>query len=209
MAKKQIDKYYSILGSVQDKLKANRLIAYLYLYQMAGFNINFKYKVTGAGMKSTDATTYLNNLISKGLITVKRGMLYLCDSENTLETKYNISEEDNEIFEKIKVLADKLDYDVLYFVCITNLVLTDMLDKFGADFLENDLYKNKLKQIISNLCFEYTDNNLDRTLKLIEDIKTHNFDNTSFRNFKIERVVDEKFSDKVVYKGTTLEETEV
>lgn len=206
MAKKQIDKYYSILSSVKDKLKANRLIAYLYLYQMAGFNVNFKYKVTGAGMKSNDATTYLNNLISKGLIIVKRGMLYLCDIENTLDLKYNISEEDKEKFYKIKLLADKLDYDTLYFICITNLVLTDMLEKFGSDFLDNELYKRKLKQIISDLCFEYTDNHLDRTLELIENIKKHDFDTTSFKNFKIERVVDKKFSDKVVYNGTNLKE---
>ena len=103
-------------------------------------------------------------------------------------------------------MADKLDYDTLYFICITNLVLTDMLEKFGSDFLDNELYKRKLKQIISDLCFEYTDNHLDRTLELIENIKKHDFDTTSFKNFKIERVVDAKFSDKVVYNGTNLKE---
>ena len=75
MAKRQVDKYYLFLYCIKNKIAANRLIGYLYLYQMAGFNLNFKYKVTGSGMKSSDVTTYLNTLISKGLVEVKKGIL--------------------------------------------------------------------------------------------------------------------------------------
>ena len=202
MAKKQVDKYYLFLYCIKNKIAANRLIGYLYLYQMAGFNLNFKYKVTGSGMKSSDVTTYLNNLISKGLVEVKKGILSLIDKDNILdilESKYNICEDDKECLEDIRIFADSLDYDVLYFICITNLVMSDMLSKLGDNFLYKSDSKEQLQNIIRELCFEYSEEDFNVTLRIIRNIKERNFNTKFFKSLKIERKINDILENKDLY----------
>ena len=164
------DSLFCILFSSLDGLRCNRLVYYIYLFQLAGLDFEFRYKISPSGLNCVSLDKYLSNLVSDGKLIInddgyqrltKSGYFYVCD---TL-LRYN----EYEFFTKSKLMLDKLSDDELFFVCISDIIISDVLKRYGYDGLVKQ--RDKIMVTLSNLSCEFSDDNLDSAMKICKHFK--------------------------------------
>lgn len=70
------DRLYSMLSCCNsDGVGLNRLVLCMYLYQVAGFDCGYVYKVTASGVRSQDVSRYADSLVDAGLLRYESHLL--------------------------------------------------------------------------------------------------------------------------------------
>lgn len=160
---------FCTLESCIDGLESSKLIYYMYVFQMAGFNYNFRYRLNATGLVSKQLNEVLCGVVNADKVIVEDGVIKLTKSglfyyNNVVLT---LSEWDKIIY--IKSVLDSLSEQELYLICIVDMIVFDVLKTYGVDGLITQ--KNRIKTTISALSTEYSEENFNAALKFIRKVK--------------------------------------
>lgn len=163
------DKLLCILACCDLNMGLKSITSIAYLMQMSGWDLNYVYSITSSGLKCRLLSSYINDYMAEGYIKEKSGNFVLTkDGGEYLEgfvLQYNDSENLEFLLNLTKVLSD----EELGFICMLDIMIKEIEDKYGADGLlrYHDTLINNLKRLTS--C--YSDENFDNAVKLLRAIK--------------------------------------
>lgn len=163
------DIIFAILQACVDGLRSDRLVYYMYAFQQFGLDLRYRYRVKSSGIACRDIATALNTMIAHNKVVCRGGELTLT-SEGYLyydNIVLTLSEWDK-LF-AVKHLLDSLSEEELFFVCVTDIVVNDMLKRSGVDGLRSG--RATIEGIIKNLSLEYSEDNFNTALKVMREIK--------------------------------------
>lgn len=163
------DVTFCTLESCIDELESSRLIYYMYIFQIAGFDFNLRYRLSATGLVSKQLNEVLCGVVNDDKVTVKDGVIKLTKTgflyyDNVALT---MSEWDKVIY--IKHVLDALNEQELFLVCIVDMMVFDVLKTYGVEGLVSQ--KDRIKNTISALSPEYSEENFDTALKFVRKVK--------------------------------------
>lgn len=165
----QNDAILGILHSCSDDLESSKLVYYMYMYQIAGLNFSFRYKLNAFGLTSKSLDAYLNEVISYNKVESCNGVVSLTSEGELYYNNILLTAEEWDKLDFIKNVLDRMTEQELFLICITDMMVYETLESYGVDALIRK--KNEIKHTIASLCKEYTDDNFDAALKFIRAIK--------------------------------------
>ena len=163
------DALFCILESSYSGIESNRLIYYMYMYQLAGFNYKLKYKINVSGLTCRQLNELLNSVVNSDKIEVNNGVVHLTSLGKLYYNNIALTYAEWEKIENIKSVLDNMSEKELYFICLVDMLVYDTLNQYGVDGLITQ--KARIKGTLASLCSEYSDENFDTALKFIKEIK--------------------------------------
>ena len=143
------DALFCILNACYKRNSICKLISNMYIYQLAGLSLNFKYKIPYKGISSQDLNKFITETITKGYLKeVNDGLELTSLGLSTLESFAGTIEE-FEFIDYIQDLCNKLSYDELNFLCITDFVISEVKEKYGVNGLISQ--ENRIRITLKNL----------------------------------------------------------
>lgn len=163
------DALFCVLHSSEYNLESRRLIYYMYVYQLAGLDFKFKYRIDASGLICKPLNDYLGAVVNSDKVIVNDGIISLTSEGRFYHDNIMLTASEWDKVNYIRNVLDSMNEQELYFVCIVDMFVYDVLAKFGVDGLISQ--KNKIKKSISALSKAYTDDNFDSALKFIRIVK--------------------------------------
>lgn len=163
------DVIFSILLSCVDGLRSDRLVYYLYALQKFGLNLRYRYRVQASGIACRDIATALNTMIAHNKIACEDGELSLTSEGYLYYDNIVLTLAEWEKLWSVKCLLDSLSEEELFFVCVTDIIVNDMLKRSGVDGLREG--RSTIECMIKNLSCEYSEDNFNTALKVMREIK--------------------------------------
>lgn len=163
------DVVFSILHSCSDGLRADKLVYYMYAFQKAGLSLKYRYRVQANGITCRDIAAALNNLIALNKIACEDGMLELLPEGALYYNNVVLTYSEWEKVCGVKAMLDGLSEDELFLICVTDIVMSDMIRRSGVEGLEKG--RATVEGTISNLSREYSPENFDAALYVMRQIK--------------------------------------
>ena len=165
------DKFFCTIISCESNMTADRLVCYLYIFQLAGFDLNFRYKWTSHGIASRDIDSYFNLLSGYGLIQVNRnGTVSLLNGALDDVDSMAITYEDLELVNSLLSFLNRLSYNEVLFLCLVDIIIKDYFNhpkKSADDLLKDEI---KIKNTLASLSSEYSDDNFYFALKFRREL---------------------------------------
>lgn len=168
------DALFAMLHSCSEQLSSNRLVSYMYMYQLAGLDYQFRYQIASSGIKARSINSFLNAVINEDKLEVIDGIVRLTTLGELYYTSVPLTYAEWEKINDIKSCLDSLSDEELYFVVLTDIVVSDTLKTYGVEGLMSQ--RTRITTTLSNLSREYSDENFDSALKIIRKVK-EGFDN--------------------------------
>lgn len=169
MAVTSDDIVFTILCSCCDGLKADRLIYYMYAFQKAGFALKYRYKVQAKGITCREVAAALNRLIALNKVECEGGVLNLAPEGYLYYDNVVLTSSEWDKVYKIKQVLDSLSLEELFLVVVSDILVTDMLGRAGADGLQSG--RKTIEQAVCNLSSAYTPENFNDALFVMRQIK--------------------------------------
>lgn len=163
------DRLFCTLVSSEGGIKTGRITCYMYIFQLAGFELDFRYKVANYGVKSHDFNQYLNEAINQGVLSANRGTINVTIDIEEAYLKYPLGITDLNLIENIKSFLDELDDDDLTFLCLTDIVVSDMKKKVSVNRMAEE--RLNIESVLQGLSPVFSKENFDSSLKVIRYIK--------------------------------------
>lgn len=163
------DVVFSILHSCVDGLRSDRIVYYLYAFQKAGLDLKYRYRVQVRGISCRDITTALNTLIAHNKIECSEGMLRVTPEGYLYYDNVLLTAEEWDKVNSVKALLDNLSEEELFFVCVTDIVVFDMLKRSGAEGLKTG--RSTIERAVQNLSSEYSSENFNAALGIMRRIE--------------------------------------
>lgn len=163
------DILFCILESCVDGLESSKLIYYMYVFQMAGFKFSFRYRINASGLACKQLNECLDSLVNDDKVKVIDGVVKLTKSGEFYYDNVVLTASEWDKVNMIKSVLDTMNERELFFICITDMTVYDVLKTYGVDGLIKQ--REKIQSMISVLSKEYTDENFDTALKFIRIIK--------------------------------------
>lgn len=163
------DTVFCLLESCIDDLESSRLIYYMYVFQMSGFKFNFKYKLNASGLSCRQLNDMLGEIVNENKVVVENGIIKLTNSGIFYYNNVILTANEWGRIDYIKSVLNVMSEKDLFFICITDMLVYDVLETYGVDGLIKQ--KERIKRSISALSSEYTDENFDTALKFIRTLK--------------------------------------
>lgn len=160
---------FAILQSCVDGLRSDRLVYYLYVLQKAGLDINFRYRVKANGIACRDVATALNTLIAHNKVKCEDGCLIPTAEGYLYYDNVLLTLQEWEQVWGIMRLLDSLSEDELFFVCVTDIVVNDMLKRSGVEGLSKS--RSTIESMIGTLSGEYSADNFNTALKFMREVR--------------------------------------
>lgn len=162
------DVVFSLLHSCVDGLRSDRIVYYLYAFQKAGLDLKYRYRVQARGISCRDINTALNTLVAHNKIECSDGWLSLTPEGYLYYDNVLLTAKEWDSVNSIKALLDSLSEEELFFVCVTDIVVYDMLKRSGADGLKSG--RSTIERAVQNLSSEYSSENFNTALGLMRQI---------------------------------------
>jgi len=169
MSKTANDRLFCLAVSCEKGLPSERLLYYMYMFQLAGFELNFRYSIGAEGLVSRDLSKYLNEIISKGVLRSENGYLYITEDISEIYCYLPITYSDLEIMDAICEIVQSLSSDELNLVCVVDYIIMEVTTFRGVDGLIKE--RESIEDVVSKLCSAYSKENFDQSIKLAENIK--------------------------------------
>lgn len=168
------DRYFCTLVSCEKPMSATRLTCYMYILQLAGFELNYKYKITGNGLCSREVESYFNDLAGQGILdSDEHGNIILNVSLDDEYAKLPLTFDSVKLIEEVINFLDGLEYEDLLFLCLTDLTVSDMLQKCTPEeFLAR---RATVESILKSLSPAFSTENFDVALKVRREIRKGTF----------------------------------
>lgn len=163
------DALFCILESCYSGIESNRLIYYMYIFQLAGFNYRLKYKINVNGLSCRQLNEMLNSVVNSDKVETSEGVVRLTPLGLLYYNNIALTYAEWETIEHIKLILDNMTEKELYFICLVDMLVYDTLSQYGVDGLISQ--KSRIHNTLASLCSEYSDENFDSALKFIKEIK--------------------------------------
>ena len=145
------DKLLCVLSCCDLNVGLKSITAVAYLMQISGWDLNYVYSITSGGVKCRLLSSYINDYMAEGYIKEGNGNFVLTkDGEDYLEN-FVLQYDDSENLEFILNLTKVLSDDELDFICMLDIMIKEIEDKYGASGLiqYRDTLVNNLKRLTS------------------------------------------------------------
>lgn len=163
------DSLFCVLSACQTGCSLSRLTNSIYIYQLAGFSINFKFKLPFCNLESFDLGRVVAEQTSMGYLKETSDGFNLTVLGEELLNGFAGSIAEFEYCNKISSICSSLDNDALSFVCLVDYIITEVKEKFGVSGLIEQ--RDKITSTLKRLSAKYTDANFDEALSIIRNIK--------------------------------------
>lgn len=163
------DKLFCVLHSCDESLHSSRLTCYMYLYELIKCDFAFKYTISNGGIKSRAVDEYTGKLIALGLLQNKNGILKLTSNGDIRYSEFLMFADEWEVFYTIKRSVDALSDNELTFVVLVDILVMDVLNKYGADGLRSK--EDFIRGTLTKLSSEYSETNFDNAIGLLSRIR--------------------------------------
>lgn len=159
------NRLFCLLYYTEDSITTYRLNCYMYLLQKLGLKMGYVFRVTVSGLRSKNFALYLEEQLSLGVLEQKSGLIYLSsDSRFTLDS-FVVSLHNLNVMLKLKHILSSLSDDELYLVCITDIIINDVVSTKGVDSLIAQ--REFIESSVKNLCSIYSKENFNLAVSLI------------------------------------------
>lgn len=160
---------YCLLLASENGISIGRLNCYMYVFQKVGFKLDYSFRINVSGVRSKNFSRYLEEQVSTGLLTQKKGIINLT-SESTALLEMSILSYDeilssNKIIEVLSSLSD----DELHLVCVVDMIIKDVIKTKGVGALVDS--RDFIEKSVSNLCSAYTKENFNLAVALMQKLK--------------------------------------
>lgn len=163
------DIVFSILHSCVDGLRADRLVYYMYAFQKSGLDLKYRYRVQANGLSCRDIALALNRLIALNKVVCVNGELALTTEGYLYYDNVLLTLREWDKVCGVKAMLDSLSEEELFFVCVTDIVVYDLLKRSGADGLEKG--RATVENTVRNLSREYSAENFNDALYVMRQIR--------------------------------------
>ena len=169
MMRSKDDKFLCVISSCEEELDSSRITYYMYLFQSAGYNYNFRYKLESDGIRSRGLNGYIDELLEQGYITDGNGILKASKDAIDEVSNYIMSYQDIELHNTILSYIEDLTLTELHFLVVTDMTITEITKTYGIEGLVKK--KDEIIRIISSLSKEFSEENLNGAMKIIKVLK--------------------------------------
>lgn len=163
------DMLFSVLHACENDIETGRIIYYIYMYQIAGLNFSYKYKINPCGLICKPLNSYLDSVVNIDEISIDNGVIRLTDIGRQHLDDTVLTDEELSKLVYMRSVLDQMTEQELHLICIVDIVVYDVLRNYGVDGLLSQ--EGRIKSTISSICKEYTDENFNFALKFIRSIK--------------------------------------
>ena len=163
------DKLFCILTSCEESIKSSRLVCYMYLFQSAGYDFNFRYNLSATGLKSKGLSNYIDLLVNEGKIETKRGTINPTSTGLELLDSFVLSLDEVEFHDYILDVMKDVSFDDLYFIVVTDMVISETKKQKGVEGLISD--RAVIEETVSHLSGVYSKENFDAAVKFLNIIR--------------------------------------
>ena len=167
------DRLYCTLLCAEHGIDSRRLPSYMYLLQLFGFKLNFKYKVSYKKLTS-NYNKYLNDLIATGYVYETKKKQVFVSQLSTKNLADMVINED--LYIEVRTLLsmlDKLSVETLMFICFTDFVIQEDLakDSLSSEVLKKD--RQLLENILTTLTSNFSDKLFYFSLYFLDLVRRH------------------------------------
>ena len=142
----------------------------MYLFQIAGYDFNFRFKITYNGIRSRGLDNYIDELLNLGVITDGNGILHSTkEMMDRLSDEYVVTIAEDEKHNAILNKLNSMSFDDIIFLVITAMTIKEVKKKYGINGLSRS--NNYVKDTIEKLSNNYSDENLDKAISIIRVIE--------------------------------------
>lgn len=163
------DRLFCMLNCIDEGIKTSRLVCYMYVYQICGLSLNYRYKAGISNLKSERFNTFLNESVNEGYINVKKCNITITESGREMLTSFVFSLDELEYLENIKESLDRLTDEELYFIVLTDILISEVKHQSGVSGLVKN--KEKIKHTLSQLTSNYTEERFDSSIGFLKVLK--------------------------------------
>lgn len=163
------DKLFFVLYSCYDGIVPARLLCYIYILQNMNVDFKFSYKLGSTGLVSDSLDGYTDELFSKDMVVLKGRKLYPTKRGYEFLDSIILTMYESDGLDWVFSILDDLSDSELYFICLTDIVVMDVLSSGGYKGLISQ--ESNIKDILSTLSSEYTDDNFNAALKLMRNVR--------------------------------------
>lgn len=142
----------------------------LYLLQVAGFAIGFRFKLSNNGASSQDVSTWVQECMADGFLVLENGMLSLSVQEDEEEVDcVFFTYEERELFNDVMNLLKGLDRDELNLLCVVDMLMQSALRSEGINGMSD--IRQEIEGMASRLCSAYSQENFVSALRVLNAIR--------------------------------------
>lgn len=163
------DMLFCMLHNCDTGLKTSKLNCCFYLYQLLGFNFDLRYKLTASGIECREVNDFLDLAISMNMVEIRDGVVYSTSSGSDYYSAIGLFADEWEKVDNLRSLILGLTADEVYFIVLTDIVISDVVRKQGVEALVQN--RSNIVRSLSALSTEYSDDNFNSAIKVIRYIK--------------------------------------
>lgn len=164
------DSMFCLLSNCEKSISYKRLVYNMYIYQIAGFDFNFKYVISNKGIKSKSLFAYADELLCMGYIeTADNGNFCITSVGNEALYSFVASQDELDFAQYIENLLNSLTLEDLHFIVLTDIVITETNEKYGVEGLNS--MRDKIEDTIRSLSTEFSEENFNNSIYLLNKIK--------------------------------------
>lgn len=163
------DSLFCILSSCEKESSICQITNNIYIYQLAGFDINFKYKLPFRNLTSLDLNQVITDTISMGYLDETSNGIKLTILGEELLKGFVGSQAEFDYVNKINKIRDSFSTDELNFICLTNYIVSEVKEKYGVEGLISQ--KSKIKETLKRLSSVFSEENFNDALSVLKEIR--------------------------------------
>lgn len=170
--KSKDDKLLCVLSCCDLNMSLKAITSVAYLMQISGWDLNYVYSITSSGLKCRLLSSYINDYTAEGYIEEKKGNFILTRDGGEYLESFVLQYDDSRNLEFILGLKEILSDEELSFICMLDIMIKDIEEKYGVDGLLR--YQSTLVNNLKQLTTCYSEENFDNAVKLLRTIKGEN-----------------------------------
>ena len=156
------DSIFAVLHSCREDLCSSRLTCYMYMFQLAGLDYQFRYNISTSGIKSRGVDSLLSSMINEDKVNTVNGSISLTEMGTLYYTSIPLTYKEWEKFDNVKDCLDSLSDTELYFVVLTDMVVSDTLNKKGVSSMITG--RDMIEHTLASLSKEYSEDYFNSAL---------------------------------------------
>ncbi len=143
------DRSFLLYATCRNGIDVNRYDKYMYIFQLLGFDLSFRFRLGVNGVKSKNCSSYLEEQISNGYVSVSNGVLRTTDYGDRGLSNGVVDYNEYHIMEETLGILGNLSYNDLNLLVIIDLVISNNKDKNGLNYLvsNRDLIEGTVQNI--------------------------------------------------------------
>lgn len=165
------DRDFCCVSACMNGVSCRKLPYAMYMLQCAGMDLAYKFTVKNSRLKSHGLQAVINNIQALGYITKK---YELTDEGSYFLSHYFLTVAEDESIDNVCKLCVSMSADDLYLICVTDILIQEILDAEGVDALVKE--KESIRGMVKGLCDAYSDEAFDDAVGIMRIIRKGDWD---------------------------------